>query len=81
MDVCVWSCVCVDVCGVVCVYGCRHGEFVPLYCLLAHTLGNGTGRRLTTMVTPLLLTSGLVRYEAGLHSCGTSPLEEGGTDL
>ena len=36
-------------------------------------LGNGTVRRTVTMMAPLILTSGLVRYEAVLHSCGTSP--------
>ena len=41
-------------------------------------LGNGTGRRTTTMVAPLLLTSGSVRYEAVLHSCRTSPVGERG---
>ena len=29
-----------------------------------------------TMVAPLLLTSGLVRYEAVFHSCRTSPVRE-----
>ena len=40
-------------------------------------LGNGTGRRTVTMVAPLLLTSGPVRYRTVLHSCGTSPVGEG----
>ena len=41
-----------------------------VYLLNAH-LGNGTGRS--------LVASGLVRCEAVLHSCGTSPVV--GTDL
>ena len=55
-----------------------------LYCCIvacAH-LGNCTGRRTVTMIAPLLFTSGPVRYEAVLHSCGTSPVGRGvGTDL
>ena len=55
-----------------------------LYCCIvacAH-LGNGTGRRTATLVTPLLLTSGPVRYEAVRHSCGTNPVGKGfGTDF
>ena len=54
-----------------------------LYCCIvacAH-LGNGTGRRTATLVAPLLLTSGPLRYEAVLQSCGTSPVGGGGTDL
>ena len=35
-------------------------------------LGNGTGHRTVTLAAPLLLTSGPVRYEAVLHSCGIS---------
>ena len=31
-------------------------------------LGNGTGRRTATMAAPLPFTSGLAKYEAGLHS-------------
>ena len=62
----------------VCMYVCMYGEFVSLD---AH-LGNGTGRRTATMMAPLpplpplllLLTSGLVRDEAVLHSCGTNPV-------
>ena len=42
--------------------------------LLDADLGNGTGRRTATIMAPLLFTSGLVRYEAVLHSCGTSPV-------
>ena len=38
-------------------------------------LGNSTGHRTVTMAAPLLLTSGPGRYEAVLHSCGTSPVE------
>ena len=43
-------------------------------------LGKATGRRTATMAAPLLvlLTSGPVRYEAVLHSCGTSVVGEGG---
>ena len=37
-----------------------------LYSCLERHLGNGTGHRTVTMVAPLLLTSGPVRYEAGL---------------
>ena len=37
-------------------------------------LGNGTGRRTATLAAPLLLTSGLMRYEAVLDSWGTSPV-------
>ena len=44
-------------------------------------LGNGSGHRTAILVAPLLLTSGPVRYESVLHSCGTSPVEGGGTDL
>ena len=47
---------------------CVWGEFVSLD---AH-LGNGTGPRTATMTGPILLTSGLVRYEAVCHSFGTS---------
>ena len=39
---------------------------VAVWLLDAH-LGNGTGRRTVTMVAPLVLTSGPVRYEAVLH--------------
>ena len=50
------------------------------HCIVACThLGNGTDRRTVTMVAPLLLTSGPMRYEAV-----TSPVGEGGavgTDL
>ena len=55
----------------VCVWRVVH---VVLLLLGAH-LGNDTGRRTVTMVILLLLTtstSGLVRYEAKHHSCGTS---------
>ena len=38
-------------------------------CAAIH-LRNSTGHRMT-MVAPLLLTSGMVRYEAVLHGCGT----------
>ena len=40
------------------------------------TLENSTVCRIVTMEAPLLLTSGLVRYEAVLRGCGTSPVEE-----
>ena len=36
-------------------------------------LGNGTACSTATLAALLLLTSGPVRYEAGLHICGTSP--------
>ena len=36
-------------------------------------LGNGTSHRTVTMVASLLLTSGLVGYEAVLHTCGKKP--------
>ena len=41
-------------------------------------LGNGQGCRTATMVAPLPVTSGPVRYEAVLQSCGTSPVAGGG---
>ena len=44
------------------------------YIVACAHLGNGTGRRTVTMAAPLLVTSELVRYEAVLHSCGTSPV-------
>ena len=47
------------------------GVHVALQLLDAH-LGNGTGHRTVTMAAPLLFTSGLVRYEAVLHSYGES---------
>ena len=51
-------------------------------CIVAYThLENGTGHRTATMVAPLLLTSGPVRYEAVLQSCGTSPVGGGGYRL
>ena len=40
-------------------------------------LGNGTGHITVTMVAPLLLFNGQVRYNAVLHSCGTSPVAAG----
>ena len=46
--------------------------------LLDACLGNGTGQRTATMMAPLVLTSGPVRYEAVLHSCRTSPVGGGG---
>ena len=50
-----------------------------LYCCLVACvhLWNGTGRRTMKMAASLLLASGLVRYEAVLHSCGTRPVGEG----
>ena len=37
-------------------------------CIVACThLGNGTSCRTATMVAPLLLSSGLAKYEVGLH--------------
>ena len=30
------------------------------------------------MAAPLLVTTGLMRYEAVLHGCGTNPVEGGG---
>ena len=44
------------------------------YIVACGQLGNGTGRRTATLMALLLLTSGPVRYEAELHSCGTSPV-------
>ena len=35
-------------------------------------LGSSIGQRTVTMAAPLLLISGLVRYELVLHSCRTS---------
>ena len=37
-------------------------------------LGNSTVHRTVTLAAPLLLTNGMVRYEAVLYSCGTSPV-------
>ena len=51
--------------------------------LLDAHIGNGTGRRTLTIMASLLLT-GPLRYEAVLHSYGTSPERGGGrvgTDL
>ena len=45
------------------------GVCVALYLLDAH-LGNGTCRRTVTMTAPLILSSGLLRYEAVLHIVG-----------
>ena len=45
------------------------------HCIVACAqLGKSTGRRTATLAAPLLLTNGLVRYEAVFHSCGTSPV-------
>ena len=53
---------------------CVWGVCVALELLDAH-LGNGTGHRTASLMEPLLLlTSGPMRYEAVLHSCGTSPV-------
>ena len=39
------------------------------HCIVDYAhLGNGTGHRIATMTGPLLLTSGLVKYEEGLYS-------------
>ena len=47
------------------------------HCVVACAqLGNGTGCRTATLAAPLVLTSGLLRYEAVLHSCGTSPVTD-----
>ena len=44
-------------------------------CIVACTyLGSGSGHRTATMAAHLLLTSGPVRCEAVLHSCGASPV-------
>ena len=42
--------------------------------LLDANLGSGTGHITVAMAAPLLLISGLARYEAGFHSCRTSPV-------
>ena len=60
----------------VCVYMYAWGVCVALELLDTH-LENGTGRRTATMIAPLLLTSGPIRYEAVLQSCGTSPVGDG----
>ena len=39
---------------------------------------NGTGHSTAILAAPLLLSSGPVRYEVVLHSCGTSPVWGGG---
>ena len=46
--------------------------------LLNTHLWNGTCCRTVTMAAALLLISGSMRYEAPLHSCGTSLVEGGG---
>ena len=51
---------------------CVYGEVRVTLQLLDTHLGNDTGRRTVTVAAPLLLTSGLVRYEAMLHTCGTN---------
>ena len=52
-----------------------YGMFVPL---LDTDLGNGTGHRTAILAAPLaLVTRSLVRYEALVHSCGTSPMVVG----
>ena len=65
-------------CASVCV--CMRGSHC---CIVACAhLANGTGRRTATMMATLLITSGPVRIEAVLHSCGRSPNGEGvGTNL
>ena len=52
---------------------CVGGVRIALYLLDAH-LGNGAGHITATLKAPLLLTIRLVRYEAVLRSCGTSPV-------
>ena len=48
------------------------------HCIVACAhLGNGTGHRTATLAAPPLHTSGQVRYEAVLHSYGTSPVGKG----
>ena len=42
--------------------------------LLDSHLGNGTGRRTAILMAPLLLVSRPLRYDAVLHSRGTSPV-------
>ena len=44
-----------------------YGKFMSLYSCLMHTYGTAVSRT-ATMVAPLLLTSGPVRYGAVLHS-------------
>ena len=45
-------------------------------CIVACThLRNGTDCQTAIFVAPLLITSGPLRYEAVLDSCGTSPVE------
>ena len=59
-----------------------YGEFGLLYtCFMHAQLGKGTGHRTATMMAPLLLTIGPVRYEAMLHSCWSSPVGGMGTDV
>ena len=58
-------------------------EGLDRYIVACAHIGNGTGRSTATLAPPLLvlLTSGLVRYEARLHSCGTSPVGQGGNQF
>ena len=53
--------------GTLTMYVCMGSSY---HCIVACAhLGNGTGRRTVRLAVPLLLTSGLVRYEAVRHSC------------
>ena len=56
---------------------CVYEDMCIYHCIVACThLGiNSTGRRTLTMAAPRLLTSGRLRYEVVLDSCGTSPME------
>ena len=67
---------CLDSAGNVCM-----GNLYRCIVVADAPFGNGTGRRTATLAAPLALTSGLVRYEAVLHSYGTNPVGGGGTDL
>ena len=53
-----------------------YGEFVPVYSCL-HTPRDGTDHRTVTMAAPVLLTSGPLRHETVVLSCGTSPVTAG----
>ena len=61
-----------------CVYGNLYHCTLRERLMLDAHLKNGTSRRTVTMTAPLLLTSGWVRFEAVLHSYGTSPVGGGG---
>ena len=54
------------------------GKVVSLYSSLDAHLRNGTNRRTSTMTAPLLLISGLAKYETALHFLlWASPEREG----